>query len=163
MRGRLALVAIAVSVGLLVTGGLVQPVAAQSTVLPAPPKVFLDTSYTPPSGRTIAVSAGGDFQAALKAAQRSDVITLEPGAVYTGYLGLPNKAGTRWIVVRSGAPDDRLPAPGARVTPAFAPAMPKILRQSQDPAVYTESSAHHYRFIGIEVSTTADVKTSTRL
>ncbi len=33
---------------------------------------------------TIAVPAGGDFQAALDAAQPGDVITLEPGATYTG-------------------------------------------------------------------------------
>ena len=33
---------------------------------------------------TIAVPAGGDFQAALGAAQPGDVITLEPNATYTG-------------------------------------------------------------------------------
>jgi hypothetical protein len=137
------------------------PVLAQSPsqpVPPAPPRMFLDTSYTKPSGRTIAVAAGGDFQAALKAAQPGDVITLAPGAVFAGNFLLPKKSGTGWIVVRSGAPDDKLPAPGARVTPAYAPVMPKILSPNQNPAVYTDAGAHHYRFIGIEFSTTADVK-----
>jgi hypothetical protein len=138
------------------------PVLAQSSsgqpVPPAPPRVFLDTSYTVPSGRTIAVAAGGDLQAALKAVQPGEVITLAPGAVFTGNFGLPKKAGNGWIVVRSGASDDKLPAPGARATPAFAPAMPKILSPNQNPAVYAEAGAHHYRFIGIEFSTTADVK-----
>jgi len=138
------------------------PVLAQSSpgqpVPPAPPRVFLDTSYTVPSGRTIAVAAGGDLQAALKAAQPGDLITLPPGAVFTGNFGLPKKAGNGWIVVRSGATDDKLPAPGARATPAFAPAMPKILSPNQNPAVYADAGAHHYRFIGIEFSTAADVK-----
>src|SRR6266436_490592 len=112
MRDRLVLVAIAVSVAMLATEGLVPPVVAQpsaQTAPPSPPKVFLDTSYTPPSGRTIAVGAGGDFQAALKAAQPGDVITLAPGAVYSGNFSLPKKAGNGWIVVRSGASDDKLP------------------------------------------------------
>jgi hypothetical protein len=95
---------------------------------------------------------------ALKAAQPGDVITLAPGAVFTGNFLLPKKSGNGWIVVRSGASDDKLPAPGARVTSAFAPAMPKILSPNQGPAVYTDAGAHHYRFIGIEFSTTADVK-----
>jgi hypothetical protein len=132
--------------------------SADSVVLPAPPRVFLDTSYTPPSGRTIAVAAGADLQAALRAAQPGDVITLEPGAVYAGNFSLPRKSGAAWIVVRSGAPADKLPAPGTRVTPAFAPAMPKIVSQDSNPAVSTEPGAHHYRFIGVEVTAAASVK-----
>lgn len=138
-----------------------RPAPAQSPdepVLPAPPRVFLDTSYTPPSGRTIAVPAGGDLQAALNAAQPGDTIALESGAVFRGNFRLPKKTGSTWIVLRSGAPDHELPAPGVRVTPAFASAMPKILSPNQNPAVYTESGAHHYRFIGIEFSTTEGVK-----
>jgi hypothetical protein len=161
MRGHLALVAIVVSVGVLLTGGLVRPIGGQSTtqtLLPALPRVFLDTSYTPPSGRTIAVRAGGDLQAALKVAQPGDVIALEPGAVFSGNFSLPRKGGPDWIVVRSGAPDDKLPAPGVRVTPAFAPAMPKIVSPNQNPAVYTEPGAHHYRFIAIEFSVAGVVK-----
>jgi len=131
--------------------------AAAQTVLPAPPRVFLDTSYTPPSGRTIAVAAGGDLHAALKSAQPGDVITLEPGATFAGNFVLPKKAGTGWIIVRSGAPDDKLPAPGTRVSPAAATMMPKILSPNGGPALSTDSGAHHYRFIGIEISTTANV------
>jgi len=126
---------------------------------PAPPRVFLDTSYHPPSGQTITVRAGGDLQAALNAARLGEVITLEPGAVFQGNCALRNKTGSGWLIARSGAPDDRLPAPGARVTPAFTPLMPKILSPNQNPALYTEPGAHHYRFIGIEFSTTPDVKT----
>ena len=143
----------------LVVGVAVLAQPAGQPVPPAPPRVFLDTSYHPPSGHTIAVRAGGDLQAALNAARLGDVITLEPGAVFRGNFALPNKTGSGWLIVRSGAPDDRLPAPGARVTPAFTPSMPKILSPNQNPALYTEPGAHHYRFIGIEFSTTPDVKT----
>ncbi len=141
------------------------PVLAQSPgqpapVPPAPPRVFLDTSYTAPSGRTIAVAAGGDLQAALKAAQPGDVITLEPGAVFAGNFTLPKKAGNGWIVIRSGAPDAKLPATGTRVAPTFASVMPKIVSPNASPAVYTEPGAHHYRFIGVEFSVAASVKTS---
>lgn len=139
------------------------PVLAQSPgqpALPAPPRVFLDTSYTAPSGRTITVAGGGDLQAALKAAQPGDVISLEAGAVFSGNFSLPKKAGSGWIVVRSGAPDDKLPVPGTRVTPAFAPVMPKLVSPNSSPAVYTEPGAHHYRFIGVEFSTAQSVKTT---
>jgi hypothetical protein len=137
------------------------PALAQSPdqpVLPAPPRVLLDTSYKAPSGRTIAVRAGGDLQAALNAAQAGDVVALEPGATFRGSFNLPKKPGSGWIVVRSGAPDQALPNPGTRVTLAFAAAMPKVLSPNQNPAVYTETGAHHYRFIGIEFSTAAGVK-----
>ena len=156
-------VRVAVSLSLTILTGLV-PVSsalAQSpgqTVLPAPPRVLLDTSYIVPSGRTIAVGAGGDFQAALRAAQPGDVIALEPGVVYSGNFNLPKKSGTGWIIVRSGAPDDKLPAPGTRVTPVFAPVMPKLVSPNSNPALYTEPGAHHYRFIGIEFQAAASVK-----
>jgi hypothetical protein len=140
---------------------VVEPALAQATnqpVPPAPPRVFLDTSYTAPSGRTIVVRAGGDLQAALNTAQPGDVVALEPGGTFRGNFSLPRKPGSGWIIVRSGAPDQALPNPGTRVTPAFAPAMPKILSPNQNPAVYTEPGAHHFRFIGIEFSTVAGVK-----
>jgi hypothetical protein len=156
-------VCVAVSLSLTISTELlpVSAALAQSpgqTVLPAPPRVFLDTSYTAPSGRTIAVGAGGDFQAALKSAQPGDVITLKPGVVYSGNFSLPKKSGPGWIIVRSEAPDDRLPAPGTRVTPAFAPVMPKVVSPNESPAVYTEPGAHHYRFIGIEFHAAPSVK-----
>jgi len=114
MRCRLVFVAVVLSFIMLADLVLVRLVLAQSsgqTVFPAPPRVFLDTSYTPPSGRTIAVGAGGDLQAALNAAQPGDVITLGPAVVFRGNFSLPKKAGPDWIVVRSGTSDDKLPAP----------------------------------------------------
>jgi hypothetical protein len=143
--------------------GLVsRPALAQSppgqAVLPAPPRVFLDTSYTPPSGRKLSVATGGDLQAALNSALPGDVISLEPGAVFQGNFRLPKKAGAGWIVVRSGATDDKLAAPGTRVTPAVAPLMPKLVSPNSNPALFTEPGAHHYRLIGVEFTTAPGVK-----
>jgi hypothetical protein len=159
MRGRFRTVALLFTI--LTDLVLISPTLGQSPgqpVLPTPPRVFLDTSYTPPSGRTIAVAAGGDLQAAVRAAQPGEVVTLEPGAVFRGNFSLPKKAGSGWIVIRSAAPDEKLAPPGTRVTPTFAPAMPKIVSQNDGPAVSTEPGAHHYRFIGIEFSAAASVK-----
>ncbi len=126
--------------------------------LPAPPRIFLNTTYTAPVGRTIAVVAGGDLQAALKAAQPGDVITLEPGAVFRGNFTLPKKAGEEWIVVRTATPDDKFAPQGARVTPAAAPLMPKIVSPNGGSAIAALPGAHHYRFIGIEFTVAPDVK-----
>jgi len=142
----------------LMGGGPVLSQPAAQTILPAPPRVFIDTSYKPPSGRSIPVAKGGDLQAAIKAAQPGDVLVLEPGAIFQGNFALPKKAGAGWIVLRSGAPDDKLPPPGTRVTPGLAPLMPKLVSPNSGPAVYTEPGAHHYRFIGIEFGVAPGVK-----
>jgi hypothetical protein len=143
---------------ILLAKGLVLAQPAAQTVLPAPPRTFIDTSYSPPTGRTIPVSKGGDLQAALKTAQPGDVIVLEPGAIFQGNFSLPKKVGTGWIVLRSGAPDEKFPPTATRVTPAIAPLMPKLVSPNSNPAVYTEPGAHHYRFIGIEFTAAAAVK-----
>src|SRR5262250_3186548 len=72
---------------------------------PEPPRVFLDTTYVAPAGKTINVAAGGDVQAAINKAQPGDVIKLQAGATFTGNFRLPNKNGSDWIVIRSSAAD----------------------------------------------------------
>ena len=135
-------------------------VARAEALTPELPRVFLDTTLVAPSGQIIAVPAGGDFQAALNAAQPGDVITLQAGATFTGPFTLPNKAGTGWITVRTSAPDSSLPAPGTRVTPSYAAVMPKIVAGSNvGPAIQAASGAHHFRFIGIEAKPLPGAKT----
>src|SRR5881409_4429947 len=119
-------------------------------VAPEPPRVFLDTTLVAPTGTTITVPAGGDFQAALNAAQPGDVITLQAGATFQGPFTLPNKAGAGWITVRTSAPDSSLPAPGTRATPAHAAVMPKVVVGGDvGGAIRTAAGAHHFRFIGL--------------
>ncbi|HEX9244928.1 MAG TPA: right-handed parallel beta-helix repeat-containing protein [bacterium] len=119
---------------------------------PELPRAHVDTTYAPPSGRTIAVPAAGDVQAALDSARPGDVITLAAGAKFTGPFVLPNKSGAGWITVRTAAPDSALPPPGTRIDPSYAPVMPKIVAPAGPGgrAIQTESGAHHFRFVGIE-------------
>src|SRR5262245_54968689 len=100
---------------------------------------------------TIAVPAGGDFQAALDAAQPGDVITLEPNAIYTGNFVLPNKGeGADYITIRSAAPDAVLPDAGVRMTPVYAALLPKIKSPNGLQALQTATRAHHYRLMFLE-------------
>src|SRR5262249_7992727 len=130
---------------------LVSPASA-----PERPRQSVDTTAAPSSGRTIALAAGENLQAALDKAQLGDTITLEAGAVFTGPFRLPKKSGDGWIVIRTSAPDGRLPAPGTRVDPSHAPVMPKLVAASESVLV-TAEGAHHYRFIGLEISPTRGV------
>ena len=132
------------------------PTTARAAALPERPRVILNTTYVPPTGRTLAVPAGGDLQAALNAAVGGDVITLQAGATFSGPFTLPNKSGTGWIIVRTSAADSTLPPPGTRITGAYAgPALPKIVvGAGVGGALRTTSGAHHFRFIGIEFAPT---------
>jgi hypothetical protein len=117
---------------------------------PELPRVYLNTAFVAPAGKTVHVMAGGDVQKAINQAHPGDVITLQAGATFTGNFKLPNKTGSDWIVIRSSASDAGLPPPGERVTPSSASAMAKLVSPNTEPAVATNAGAHHYRFIGIE-------------
>ncbi|HEV8510995.1 MAG TPA: hypothetical protein VGQ48_11150, partial [Gemmatimonadales bacterium] len=118
---------------------------------------LLDTQYSAPTGATINVPAGGDFQAALDSAQPGDQILLAAGATYTGSFTLPVKTGTGWIIIRSSTADANLPAEGERMKPSFAGVLPKIVSSNSEPAILTDPGAHHYRFIGVEITTTSNL------
>ncbi len=119
---------------------------------PEGPRVFVDTTYVAPGGKTIGVRAGGSLQAALDAAQPGDVIELQAGAIWRGTFHLRNKTtGSGWIVVRSSRFAE-LPPPGTRVTPADAPLMATLIAPGSGWALSTDEAAHHYRFVGIEIT-----------
>src|SRR5262245_2253511 len=121
---------------------------------PEPPRVFLNTTYVAPAGKTINVMAGGSVQAAIDRARPGDVIKLQAGATFTGNFRLPNKSGSDWIVIRTSAADADLSPPGTRVTPAKSAFMPKLISPNPDPVVQTDGAAHHFRFIGVEFGVT---------
>jgi uncharacterized repeat protein (TIGR01451 family) len=127
--------------------------ATQGAAQPELPRVILDTTYAPPTGRTITVNAGDDFQAALNSAALGDVIMLQAGAAFTGTFILPAKTGSGWITIRTSAPDSSLPPPGTRITPAYANILPKILAPVNGVrALEAANGAHHYRLMGLEFS-----------
>ena len=78
-----------------------QTAASNSGRDPAPPAVFLDTTYPPTPGRTIPVGGGEAnrsaraFQSALDSAKPGDVIALEAGGTFEGNFKLPKKEGCR--------------------------------------------------------------------
>jgi len=150
-RGRSAAFAAAIC-GLL--AAVVAPSAAFAQRLPQLPQVFLDTTYAPPvGGQVISVNEGDDLQTALNRANPGDIIELQAGATFTGNFNLPAKTGSDWIYIRSSAIAS-LPAPGTRVSPAQASLMPKIVSPNTEPALTADLGAHHYRFVGIEITTT---------
>lgn len=145
--GGLLLALVAMSGGVPALGVAASPAPSNTPELP---RLSVDTTEVVPSGQTLVVPAGGNFQAALNAAKPGDVISLEAGATFTGPFTLPRKSGSGWIIVRTSASDGHLPPPRTRVTPSFAPLMPKL--EAGSGSVLTAApGAHHYRFIGIEI------------
>src|SRR5262245_35201122 len=155
LRWRLALVPAVVLTLLWVATGRVFPAQA-----PELPRVFLDTTYVAPTGRQVSVAAGGDLQGALNSAQPGDTIVLQAGATYTGNFTLPAKSGTGWIYIQSSAVSS-LPAAGTRVGPGQAGLMPKIVSPNTGAAFGTAAGAHHFRFVGIEITTTWSTTSAT--
>ena len=120
-----------------------------AATLPVAPQTF-DTTYAPPSGQTITVPAGGNFQTALNNAQPGDTIVLQAGATYTGPFTLPDKTGgSGWIYIVSSSYSS-LPAPGTRVSPSDATNMPLIVAPADSNAIKTVADSNHFRFVGIE-------------
>jgi hypothetical protein len=106
---------------------------------------------SPAAAATITVKAGGDLQAALNSARPGDIILIQAGATFTGNYTLPLKSGTDVITVRSSASDAQLPAPGVRMTTAYAPLLPKIVGAGTSAAFKTATSAHHWRLQFLEI------------
>ena len=133
-------------------------------------------SNTPAPGSILAVNAGGDLQSALNGAHCGDTIELQAGATFTGQFTVPAKNCdiNHWIIVRTSAPNSSLPAEGQRATPCYAGVaslegrpqyscsnpqnvMAKIQNQnSGDGPLRLAAGANYYRFVGLEVTRTAD-------
>src|SRR5437867_716850 len=133
----------------------VQEINGQS--LPAGPRSFVDTTYPTLTGSTITVPAGGDFQGALNRALFGDTIALQAGATYSGNFTLPAKSGSGWIIIRTSAPDSSLPAQGHRITPSYVASMPRIVTPNANAAISAAQGAHHYRFVGVEITVNSGV------
>jgi hypothetical protein len=104
----------------------------------------------PLAGATLVVRADDDLQAAIDRARPGDTLLLEPGATYTGNFVLPDKGGTRPIVIRSGADDRRLPGLTERVGPDDAPLLPKLRSPNNRPVLRTAPGASAWRLFALE-------------
>lgn len=99
------------------------------------------------------VPPGESVQAAINAAECGAVIELDAGTAYPVNLTLPNKPcdATTYITVQSSRANE-LPE-GVRVTPN-SPLFAKLQSVvDAEPVVRTLTSAHHYKFIGIQFET----------
>ena len=104
--------------------------------------------------QTITVAAGGDLQAALKAAHPGMTILLERGATYVGNFLLPaagpDADGDRVITLRTKGDAD-LPAEGTRIGPDAAPRLAKLQSPNGSPALATAAGARGWRLELLEV------------
>jgi hypothetical protein len=112
----------------------------------------------PGQGSVVKLDRDGDLQRALNQARPGDTIVLEAGAVYEGPFTLPVKPGNEFITIQSSRLSD-LPE-GVRVSPSQSALFAKLQSaENGSPIVKTQPKAHHYKFAGIEFSTTtAQVK-----
>jgi len=140
------------SLGALMMLCVIAPAAASP--VPEAPRERVEIERTASTGRTIQVRAGESFQAALDEARPGDVIILSAGSVFTGPFHLPRKVGDSWILIRTSASDSEFPAAGRRVGPADAARMPH-LQSSKEAVIIADPGAHHFRFLGIEMSPSA--------
>jgi hypothetical protein len=109
-------------------------------------------------GSILRLDRNGDLQGAIDQAQPGDTIVLEAGAVYTGPITLPAKSGSDFITIQSSRVSDL--REGVRVSPSQSALFAKVQSSTNgEPIVKTKPGAHHYKFVGIEFSTSdANVK-----
>jgi hypothetical protein len=118
--------------------------------------LFLFGSFASARAATIVVPVGGDLQAAINASNCGDQIMLQAGASYPGNFFLrykPACSGTESDFITLSTSDvANIPPPGTRITNQFGPAMSKLVANTSSPALEADANAHHYRFIGIEIT-----------
>lgn len=138
------------------------------------PRILMETAMhdTPTPGKVIRVPGGEDASEAVEKASCGDTVQLQAGATFRR-LVLPEKNcdDSHWIIVRTSAPDSKLPPEGTRLEPCYAgvsslPARPpfhctssenvlaKIEFEGKHGAVpvIIAPGANHYRLIGLEVT-----------
>lgn len=132
-------------------------VTTHAQVLPELPQEYLNVCYPATSAIITVCNNGCDYpngqlQQAINAAQPGTTILLQAGHTYAGSFTLPAKNGDDWIVIRSNAPDAQLPADDQRITPAFAPQLPRFESAAGQTALTFATGAHHYYLMGLEVT-----------
>jgi hypothetical protein len=138
------------------------------------PLVYVQSSLadTPAPGSTVLVSAGGNLQSALDAAECGQTIALQAGATFSGQFTVPAIVcdDAHWIIIRTSAPDSALPPEGSRITPCYAgvaslPGRPSFVCPSiknvmakivfagtAGEPILLASGTNHIRFLGLEIT-----------
>lgn len=138
------------------------------------PRIYVDSSMhaTPAPGKTRVVHAGENASEALEQVACGDTVQLQAGASFDN-LVLPAKQcdDSHWIIVRTSAPDAKLPPEGTRLTPCYAgiPSLPgrppfectspenvlakiEFTGRGGNGPVRLQTGANHYRLIGLEIT-----------
>jgi hypothetical protein len=119
------------------------------------PRATVDVRVPPTTGRTIRVGARDNLQKALDSSRPGDVLLLAPGATYRGNFILPaRRCGQGWTTVRTDLPDESLPGPGVRMTPAAAVPLAKLVTPNGQPALKTVNPTCQWRLFAVEITGT---------
>jgi len=125
-------------------------------VTPSLPLTYLDTTYSSQTSGTctVTIANGGSVQAAIDAAGQSSsyVICLQAGGTFASFI-LRNKSGSGWITIRTSTPDAQFINPGQRISPSQSALLAKIVGINNATVISTDSSAHNYRLIGLDITT----------
>jgi hypothetical protein len=121
---------------------------------PAPPQQTPDTSMPTQTGtvRNVAAGDSSGLQNAIDSSKCGDTIVLQAGSTYIGNFVVPRlSCSNGWVLVQSSAAS-LLPV-DVRVHPSDDPKMAKIETVKRNvAAVRTESGAHNFRFIGLDIT-----------
>jgi hypothetical protein len=113
------------------------------------------------TSQTVRVPPAGDLQRILNSAKCGDTIILEAGAFYKpsgDSFVLPQKRGCTgtdadYITIQTSNLAG-ISGSGQRIDPArHAAAMPRLVGSSGNFVIIAAAGAHHYKFIGIEITT----------
>jgi hypothetical protein len=141
------------------------------------PRVYVMSSLsaTPAPGKTLSARTDGELEKALSKASCGDIVELQAGATFGAFL-VPKKNcdDSHWIIIRTSAPNSKLPPEGTRLTPCYAgiSSLPgrsdlhcgsaeNVLAKIEfngkggsGPVTFSPG-ANHYRLIGLEITRAA--------
>lgn len=139
------------------------PAFALAATLPELPRLHIDTSVPPVSGKTWAVKTSAEFQDTLDKSQYGDEIVLKTGTDFIGSFILKKKSGSGVILIRSSE-SAKLPSSGTRIDPNRDEQFMAHIKASEGnaPAITTAKGAQGYYFLGVEV-TKSSTKSLTNL
>lgn len=126
---------------------------SNGAVLAELPRDTVDVSY-PAITRRILVTS---LQAAIDTAKTGDELLLAPGSTYANVVAnATNRVG--WIVIRANVADSLLGGQWTRMTKTRADALnlPTITTNSNTPALWILSNAHHIRVVGVKIEARGD-------
>ncbi len=139
-----------------ITAILLAVAAVAQQPVPSSPQKTVDTTFAEPAGgKRWLPKTAADLTAALNSSLPGDVIVLPAGTTFSGNFVLAAKPNPlkKWIYIESSALGAL--AAGARVGPADAAKMPKLVTPNAAPALSPAPGADHWRIAGVEITSSS--------